>query len=64
MGKFARIKIFRTFAESFGDTNCKRYGIPAPTGMPYFLEIEPEVYFTQGRVRSPECLLQQLVETK
>ena len=43
MGKFARIKIFRTFAESFGDTNCKRYGISAPTEVPYFLETEPRV---------------------
>ena len=50
MGKFARIKIIRTFAESFGDTNCKRYGISAPTEVPYFLETEPKVYFTQGRV--------------
>ena len=50
MGQFARIKNFRTFAESFGDTNCKRYGISAPTEVPYFLEIEPKVYFTQGRV--------------
>jgi hypothetical protein len=32
------------------DANCKRYGISAPTEVPYFLEIEPEVYFTQGRV--------------
>ena len=50
MGKFARIKIIRTFAESFGDTNCKRYGISAPTEVPYFLGTEPKVYFTQGRV--------------
>ena len=33
---FAGLKIIRTFAESFGDTNCKRYGISAPTEVPYF----------------------------
>ena len=63
--KFAGLKIIRTFAESFGDTNCKRYGISAPTEVPYFLETEPKVYFThEGGLRSPECLIQQLVETK
>ena len=44
------MKFIHTFAESFGDTNCKRYGISAPTEVPYFLEIEPKVYFTRGRV--------------
>ena len=27
----------------------KRYGISAPTGMPYFLDIEPKAYSIRGR---------------
>ena len=33
-------------------SSCKtldtEYGISAPTGMPYLLEIEPRAYFMQG----------------
>ena len=33
------------------DTNRKRYGISAPTEVPYFLDVEPKVYFMQRRVQ-------------